>query len=140
MAIFRLYNSDVSIEHNGQQYDFDQVDSLVIENPETTRLVRGADARDKVGLVFKEGIKEPKRATVTLLGITSDMYSLLTGVFDDKSRVKVSLVDRLDGSSMIFKQAILCKTPLQLTVDESPESINVVLEFESFDLSVGHKS
>jgi hypothetical protein len=137
--IFKIYNSDFGIKYNGVNYDFDHVDSLVIENPQMTKLVRGANVKNKVGLVYTEGLKEPKKLTVTLIGVSAEMYNLLSGIYDARGRCECFCVDRTDGSSKIAKNAILTQQPEQLTVDQSPESMNVQLIFETFDLVEVHK-
>jgi hypothetical protein len=139
--IFKVYNSDFGIKLNGVNYDFTHVDSLTIEDPEYNRLVRGANANNKEGLIYKEGGKEPKRVTVTIMGMTAALKAVLDGCFQDKSRIDaVYCIDRTDGSGKMAKNAILAQQPQQLTVDESPESMSVQLIFESFDLTEVHKA
>lgn len=138
--IFKMYNCDFGIKYNGVSYDFDHVDGLTIEDPEMTKLVRGANAANKVGLVYTEGSKDPKRLTVTLVGISAAMHSLLLGIYNSKERCEFYCIDRQDGSSKIGKDAILSQKPMQLTVDQSPESMNVSLLFETFNLEESHKS
>ena len=138
--IFKIYNSDFGIKINGQAYDFEHVANLQIEDPEMTKLVRGANAGNKLGLVYKEGIKEPKKITVTIMGMTPELKSVLDAAYEDKARLDVYCIDRTDGSSKMAKNAILSQQPQQLTVDETADSMNVALAFESFDLSETHKS
>jgi hypothetical protein len=138
--IFKIYNSDFGIKLNGVNYDFTHVDSLTIEDPEFNRLVRGANATNKEGLVYKEGGKEPKRVTVTIMDMTAALKAVLDSCFSEKTRIDaVYCIDRSDGSGKMAKSAILAQQPQQLTVDESPESMAVNLIFESFDLSEVHK-
>lgn len=138
--IFKMYDCDFGIKYNGVNYDFEHVQDLQIEDPENTRLVRGANAGNKLGLVYKEGIKDPKRVTVTIMNMSAELKAVLDQAYDNKDRLDVYCINRLDGSSKIAKNAVLSQQPQQLTVDESPESMNVALAFESFDLSEVHKS
>jgi hypothetical protein len=138
--IFKIYDSDFGIKYNGVNYDFDHVLDLQIEDPEVTRLVRGANASNKTGLVYKEGIREPKRWTVTIMGMSSALKTVLDQAYEARDRLDVYCISRLDGSSKMGKNAILSAQPQQLTVDESPESMNVALIFETFDSSETHKS
>lgn len=131
--IFKIYNSDFGFKLNGVGYDFTHVDSFTIEDPESTRLTRGANAKNKVGLAYKEGVKDPKRWTVTIMDMSIDIKALLDGIHKDQSRVDVYCIDRSNGSMKIAKNAVLCQQPQQLTVDESPESMAVALIFETFD-------
>lgn len=138
--IFKLYDCDFGVTLNGVNYDFEHVQGLQIEDPERTRLVRGGNASNKVGLIYKEGIKDAKTITVTVIGISMDLHNLLKAAYNDKTRMDCYAVSRVDGSSKIAKNAILSQEPKQLTVDDSPESMNSALVFESFDISEVHKS
>lgn len=140
MASFKIYNCDIGFTYNGVNYDLTHVDSFVIEDPERTRLIRGANAGNKTGLHYKEGIKEAKTITITILEMTAEIYGLLKSAFDNKDRLDFYCVDRTDGSSKIAKNAVLSQEPKQLSLDESPESMNVALVAESFDVSEVHKS
>lgn len=138
--IFKIYDCDFGIKYNGVNYDFEHVENLQIEDPETTKLVRGSNASNKIGLSYKEGIKDPKKITVTIIGMSADLKSVLDAAYDAKDRMDVFCVNRNDGSSKIAKNSILSTQPQQLTVDSNPDSMNVALIFESFDLSEVHKS
>lgn len=138
--IFKIYDCDFGIKLNGVNYDFTHVQSLTIEDPENTKLVRGANAGNKVGLVYREGIKEPKKITVTIVGMSGDLKAVLDGAYENQSRLDVYAISRADGSSKMAKNAVLSLQPQQLTIDENADSLNVALAFESFDLSEVHKS
>lgn len=140
MAVFKIYDCDFGFTLNGVNYDFDHVDSLAIEDPERTRLVRGANAANKVGLVYKEGIKDAKTITVTIVSVSMEIYNLLKTAYDERTRMDAYCISRTDGSSKIAKNAILSQEPKQLSVDDSAESMNMALVFESFDISEVHKS
>lgn len=131
--IFKVYNSDFGVKVNGVNYDFDHVDSLVIEDPESTKLTRGANAGNKMGLVYKEGVKDPKRWTVKILGMSTEIKQMLDACYVNQTRVDVYCIDRGDGSSKMGRNAVLAQQPQQLTVDETPESLAVDLIFETFD-------
>jgi hypothetical protein len=140
MAIFKIYDCDFGVTLNGVNYDFEHVNNLQIEDPERTRLVRGSNAGNKSGLVYKEGIKDAKTVTVTIIGMPVELHNLLKAAYNDKTRVDCYCVSRADGSSKIAKNAILSQEPKQLSVDDSAESMNTALVFESFDISEVHKS
>jgi hypothetical protein len=138
--IFKLYDCDFGITLNGVNYDFEHVDGLQIEDPERTRLVRGANAGNKIGLAYKEGIKEAKTITLTVIGMPFELHNLLKEAYDKKTRLDCYCISRVDGSSKIAKNAVLSQEPRQLSLDESAESLNTALVFESFDISEVHKS
>ncbi len=138
--IFKIYESDFGVKINGVSYTFTHVHSMQVEDPENTKLIRGANAGNKEGLVYKEGLKDPKRITVTIIDIDADLKAVLDDAFDNKSRMDVFCISRADGSSKMGRNSVLATKPQQLQLDESPESLNVALAFETFDLSEVHKS
>ncbi len=138
--IFKIYESDFGIKYNGVNYDFTHVQSLTIEDPENTKLVRGANGGNKLGLVYKEGIKEPKKMTVTVIGMSQELKGVLETAYANKDRLDAYCISRIDGSSKMAKNSILSMQPQQLNIDEGPESMNVALVFESFYLVEVHKS
>lgn len=138
--IFKIYESDFGIKYNGVNYDFTHVSSLVVDDPENTKLVRGANSGNKLGLIYKEGLKDAKKITVTIIGMDLDLKLVLDQAFQNKDRLDAYMVSRIDGSSKMAKNAVLSMQPQQVNIDEGPESMNVVLVFESFDLVETHKS
>lgn len=138
--IFKLYDCTVGIKIEGLSYEFTHVNSVVIEDPENTRLVRGSNASNKVGLSYREGLKEAKKITVVIMEMTVELKQVLDDAFKAQSRLDVYCISNVDGSSKMAKNAVLCQQPQQLSLDDSQESLNVSLSFESFDLSEVHKS
>ena len=140
MAIFKIYDCDFGVTLNGVNYDFTHVNNVQIEDPERTRLVRGGNAANKTGLVYKEGIKDAKTITVTVIDVTMDLHNLLKAAYADKTRLDCYIVSRVDGSNKIAKNCILSQEPKQLSIDDGQDSMNTDLVFESFDISEIHKS
>lgn len=137
---FKIYDCDFGIKVGGTNYDFTHVAELQIEDPERNKITRGANAGNKIGLAYREGVKEPKRWTIPILNMSKELKAVLDSVYENQTRVDVYCIDRNDGSSKMAKQSVLSNRPQQLTLDESPESMNVSLEFETFDSSEVHKS
>lgn len=138
--IFKLYDCDIGIKYNGINYDFEHVDEVTIEDPEFTRITRGSNAQNKLGIVYKEGIKEPKRWTVPIMNMSIELKAVLDAAYTAKDRLDVFCVSRVDGSSKMAKNAVLCQVPQQLAVGETAESLAVTLTFETFDSTEVHKS
>ena len=140
MAIFKMYDCDFGVTLNNVNYDFTHVENLTIEDPERTRLIRGSNAGNKTGLIYKEGLKEAKTITLTVIGITAEVHALLKKAYAEQTRLDCYTVSRVDGSSKIAKNAVLAQSPKQLTMDDSPDSLNTALVFESFDVEEVHKT
>jgi len=138
--IFKMYNCDFGVKIDGVPYDFEDVAELTIDDPEKNRLTRGSNAKNKTGLAYKEGVKDPKKWTIPILNMSADLKAVLDSAFVDQTRMEVYCIDRTDGSSKMAKEAILCNKPQQLSISEQPDSMNVALEFETFDSSEVHKS
>ena len=138
--IFKIYDCDIGVKINGVSYDFTHVQSVTIEDPENTRLTRGANASNKLGIAYKEGIKDPSKVTIPIIEMSLELKEVLDAAYIAKTRMDVYCISRSDGSSKMAKNAVLCQKPQQLTLDESPESMNVSLSWDSFDMSEIHKS
>lgn len=137
---FQIYNCDFGFKMDGVKYEFDHVAELQSEDPERNRLTRGANAKNKTGLVYKDGLREPKRWTIPILQMSAALKEALDLAFDQQKRIEPYCIDRKDGSMKMMKQAILSNRPQQLTLDDSAESMNVSIEFESFEPIEVHKS
>lgn len=133
--IFKIYNCDFGVKVNDVDYEFFDVAELTIEDPERNRLTRGTNAKNKVGLAYKDGLGEPKRWTIPILNMSIELKALLDSAYINQTRVDVYCIDRTDGSSKMGKNAVLSNKPQQLTIDQSAESMRVSLEFETFDSS-----
>lgn len=138
--IFKLYDCDIGFKYNGVDYAFDHVAEVQIEDPERNRLTRGANAKDNIGLAYKDGLKDPKRVTIPIMAMSPAIKSVFDTIFKSQARVDWYCVARSDGSSKWAKNAVLSNNPQQLTLDETAESMNVSVEFETFDLVENHKS
>ena len=140
MTIFRMYECDFGFTINGVNYEFDHVENVSIEDPERTRIIRGANAKNTIGLTYREGLKEAKVMKVTVIGMTAATHNLLKDAFKNQTRLEAWAVSRVDGSSKIAKNAVLSQSPKQLTMDDSAQSLNTELIFESFDVDEIHKT
>lgn len=133
--MFKIYDCDFGIKVNGVSYDFEHVAQVTIEDPERNRLTRGNNAKNTVGLTYKDGLKDPKRWTIPILNMSAALKAVLDDCFKNQTRLDVFCISRSDGSSKMAKNAVLSNRPQQLTLDDTAESMQVSLEFETFDSS-----
>lgn len=131
--MFRIYDCDFGVKVNGVNYDFEHVSELSIDDPERNRLTRGSNAKTKIGLPYKDGLKDPKKWTIPILNMSAALKEVLDGCYDNQTRLDVYCIDRKNGSSKMAKNAILSNKPQQLKLDDTAESLQVSLEFETFD-------
>lgn len=133
--MIKLYDCDVGITLDGTNYEFTHVDSVSVEDPRRHKLIRGANAKNKVGLAYTEGVKEAATVTTSVIEIPAALHTRLKEAFNNKERMDFWAISRANGSSKQAKNAILAQEPQQPTLDESAESMNTPLVFESFDVS-----
>lgn len=138
--IFKIYNCDFGFKINGVDYSFVHVNELTIEDPERNRLTRGANAANKIGLTYKDGMKEPKRWTIPIIALSPELKAALDDAYENQTRADLYCIDRGDASSKMARNAILSNKPQQLTLNDSADSLAVSLEWETFDSSEVHKS
>ncbi|WP_424244947.1 hypothetical protein Dip510_000054 [Elusimicrobium posterum] len=133
--ILQLRKCDLGFTYNGQSYDFtNEVDSVTIDDPQATHLTRGGSARNTKGLIYTEGAKSPKVVTVTLVNIDAAYSKLFKTIREEEDRLEIYCIDRKTGSKRIFKDCILQKDPLQLSMSEGAEELNISLVFETFKI------
>lgn len=133
MSAFKLYECDVGVKIGGVYYDFPHVGDVQVEDNERNQLTRGANATDKMGLPYKDGLKDPKRWTMTLMDLSAELKSVLDSAWLDQTRVDVTVISRKSGESKMLKNAIISNQPKQTTLDETPDSMNVPVEFVSYE-------
>lgn len=129
---FKIYNCDFGIVYKNIDYSFDHVREVQIEDNERNRLTRGSNASNQVGITYKDGLREPKRWTIPILQMSIELKAALDDAYNTQLRMTVYCIDRTNGSKKSLPNAILSNRPQQLTLDETPESLDVSLEFEGF--------
>lgn len=132
--MIKLYDCDIGITLRGVNYEFEHVDSVTVEDPRRHRLIRGANASNKVGLPYTEGNKEALTVTTSVIGIPAELHALLKEAFLATERLDFWVISRQNGSSKMAKNAILAQEPQQPSLDETPESLTTPLVFECFDV------
>lgn len=131
MGSIKLYECTVGIEVAGTNYNFSHIRSVTLENPERNNLMRGVNAPESEGLAFKEGMMEPKTISVPVIEMSTDLFNLLKDCFKNQTRIKFYVVDK-NGQTFTGKQCLLAQQPMQLTLDDSAESMDCTLEFVTF--------
>lgn len=137
--IYRMYDVEIGMKIDGVTYSYTDVVSLTVEDPLFNRLTRGANGKNREGIPYQEGVREPKRWTVIIQNMTQAVKNLLEERFQSVGRVDVFAIAS-DGSAKMLKTAILCQAPRQTTLDDTPDSMNVTLIFEGYEDTEDHKS
>jgi hypothetical protein len=136
--IFKLYDCVVGIKADGQDYEFPHVNEVTYEDPEENKLTRGANASNKTGIVYKDGMKDPKTAACTILDMPLEIKTVLDTKFADQTRIDFYAV-AANGSSVWLKNGVVSKLPIQKTISDTVESMGLDLAFASFDFKTNFK-
>lgn len=131
--MFKLYDCDIGVVVDGVNYDFLDINSIEIEDPETTSLTRGANGKNDEGIVFKEGVRDPKVWTIPIMNMSIDLKGVLDDAYKNQKRLDVYCVSRSTGSRKGLSKAVLRQLPQQLTIGEDADSLAVSLSFAGYD-------
>lgn len=135
MYALRTSLCDFYFSRNGADYDVTAaVDSATFEDPERKHLTRGSSGQNKTGLIYTEGIKEPKTLTVVFVGLSQEMAAMLAEMYKEEERTDFKIVDRKSGQRRSFKQALISQRPMQSTLTDGAEEQNVQVIFESYQV------
>lgn len=140
MGLFKLYECDIGFKVDGTNYEFKNVGEVPFEDPERNRLTRGSNAKDDVGLTYKDGLKDPKKFTPVIQDMSPELRDLFDSLYDSQTRFEFYCISRRDGSSRIAKNCILSNRPTQLNMNDSAESLDISVEIETFKVEEKHKS
>lgn len=130
----KLYDCDLGVVLNGVNYTIPHVDEVRYTDPEMKQLTRGANSDDSAGITYITGRKDPKTIEVDSLQIPVELASAFNTAYENETRMEVYAISRRTGSSVKGKQAILVQPPLQASINESPDSLVVTLQFNTFTL------
>jgi hypothetical protein len=137
--IFKIYDCTFGFDLNGTSYTFEHVNEVAVDDPSRNHLTRGANESNEEGIVYTEGSRSPKVITLTIMGMAKTLAEALQGSFKNKSRLDLTIIAS-DGSTKNANKAILTNDPMQKTLNDSVDSMNVELIFESFSFKEVHKT
>lgn len=133
-AGFQIWKCDGGFTYQGQNYTFQDLDSVAYTYNKKNHLTRGANARNKVGIVSKEGLKMPDVAEYTVLDCSKAIYKLLLSIFEKEERIDAFFIDNETGEYFIYKNAVVRDKPRQTAVGEDDTSTSFIFAVESFDV------
>lgn len=129
----RTVMCDCYFSRNGVDYNITSiVDNTAFENPERKHLTRSASATNTTGLVYTEGVKDPKNVTITAVGISLEMAKMLAEMYAKEERTDFKIIDRKTGRMRSFEKSIISQEPTQSQTGEGAEELNVSFILETF--------
>lgn len=133
--LFQISQGTAGFSYNGTNYQFTDVDSIGYTYNRKNHLTRGASGKNKVGIIYKEGLKTPDVAEVVVKGCSIEVYDLLQTIFEGAQRISFWFVDDATGEGLTYKNAVIRDKPLQNNIGESEDTISFMFAIESFDLT-----
>lgn len=133
--MFQIWNCDGGFTYKGVNYDFQDLDSVSYTFNLKKHLIRGANAKNKKGIIQHEGGKTPDSAEYNVVDCTKEIYELLNRIYEKDERIDAFFVDRNTGEYIIFKDALIRDKPRQATVSEDDTSHSFIFAVESFNVT-----
>lgn len=132
--MFQIWNCEGGFTYNGVNYDFKDMDSVAYTYSRKNHLIRGANARNKKGILSQEGSKNPDTAEYTVMDCSKAVQKLLLSLFESKERIDAYFIDLNTGEYFIYKDAVIRDKPRQTNVGEDDTSHSFVFAVESFNV------
>lgn len=132
-TVFQHWKTSYGFTRNSVSYDFLDVDTVTLEIVEAKHLTRGANSKNKRGVVYKESSKTPSTATVSVLNLPGDIRDILTECYENEERINFYIVDEKTGKSITFADSIISQPPLEEQIGDG-DVYNMDLVFESFNI------
>jgi len=134
-TIYKLSSIDFGFSYNGQTYDFEHCDGMTIEDPRSSHITRGMNAKNKRGIKIDEALSDPDIITIPIMNVKKEVVDLLNKIqASDDERIEAYAIDRNTGQSRFIKEAIVSKKVRQLVISEGRDDLNIELILESFQV------
>lgn len=133
--MFQIWNCDGGFTYGGVNYDFRDLDSVAYTYNLKKHLIRGANAKNKKGIISQEGGKTAEVAEYTVVDCTKEIYKLLLKIYEKNERIDAFFIDRATGEYIIYKDALIRDKPRQTNVAEDDTSHSFVFAVESFNVT-----
>jgi hypothetical protein len=135
MPVLQIRKCDFIFGYNGVDYNLTaETDAWSIEDPQAKHLTRGSSTTNKRGIIITEGTKDPRVITITLIAPAAEYLKMFKEIYNDEERVDFSIIDRVNGSKRTLKEAIIQKEPMQATMGEGADELNISLVIETYQI------
>jgi hypothetical protein len=108
------------------------IDDLDTDNPRQTKITRSENGTSDMGIIYEEGVKDPFVITAQINDVPNAVLDRMKQAQASKERVKFYLIDKVDGSSIIYSNSIIQSEPYQKSINNTAESANIELIFSTF--------
>ena len=128
-----LTNCEVVASIGSQDYHFEDVDSVAIEDPRTNQLVRGLNGKNKVGFVVEQNTDQPVVITTTLKNIDDITSQVLENAYKNKTRFDFNVINSDSGKKKYAKNCIIAENPIQKTIGTDTDAYNIDIVMQTYD-------
>lgn len=132
--MFQVSLGDAGFSFNSVNYNFSDFDTIDYTYNKKNRLTRGANATNKEGIVYSEGLKVADIAQVKVVDCSIAIYNLLLSIYENKDRINFWFIDRKTGEGYTMKSSIITDKPRQTQISETEDSIGFMFNVESYDM------
>ncbi len=130
----QLWRSTNGFSKNGTNYDFLHCDSVTVTKNARKHLTRGANSKNKVGLVYTENTKQADTIAFVVLDLPKSIRNILNEAYKNEERLDVYCVDDATGEAFDGQDCIITHFVMQEQLVEGEETYNITLTFETFNL------
>lgn len=135
----KMYNADIVLSIAGSNYYIDDVSEITIEKSGKNQITRGNNVSNSVGLTYRTDMNIPDTWTVTSVGISLALKKVLESAWYSATRFNIHVIDRTTGESATGGDCVLSNQPRQLNFSGDVETLNVVLEIQTFKTELNLK-
>lgn len=123
MYALRTSLCDFYFSRNGADYDVTAaVDSATFEDPERKHLTRGSSGQNKTGLIYTEGIKDPKTLTVAFIGLSQEMAAMLADMYKEEERTDFKSWTAKPVSGVLLSRPLSASAPCKAPLRTGPKN------------------
>jgi subtilase family serine protease len=106
---------------------FDSLLSIEFSESNETNEVRKAIQGKRIS-TYKTGQTECDMCTFTLMDIPKDYQKVLNTIFKDVLPFQLTFIEENTGNGFTLYDPIIYKKPMQLTINEEEDTLNLVLQ------------
>lgn len=130
----QLWRSTNGFSKNGTNYDFLHCNSVNVTRNLRKHLTRGANSKDKKGLVYTENTRQANEVAFEVMDLPFAVAQILNQAFKDEERLDIYCVDDATGEAFDGQDCIINHFVMQEQLVEGEETYNITLTFETFNL------
>lgn len=132
-----IENASLSVNFNGQAYEFAWLNSVTITDPRENTLSVSPQGKGD-GVSFRTGMTTPVTSDFVVREVAYDLFQLLKTIFEDQSRADFLLYDQKNGDRYELNQSLIRNNPSNTSLAEGESTLDVPLNIGCAPHRFGH--